>query len=361
MLLFLKVLIRLNLAIQYLTKVMTVSIVIPNYNGEKLINKNLANVIQVIKGPARIALARNASRNDASGTQSVAGGSSDQRIKEIIIVDDASKDGSIETISKQQTANRNLTIILLQNKKNLGFSSTVNRGIETATGDVVVLLNTDVVPEENFLKAALPHFNDPLVFAVGFLDKSIEGNKTIKRGRGIGYWNRGFVLHKRGEVDQTDTFWVSCGSGAFRRDIWNKLNGLDELYNPFYWEDIDLSYRAQKSGYRIIFEPKSIVIHEHGMGSIKSHYSDKQVTTIAYRNQFYFVWKNITDGNLLLSHFFWLPNHIFHALLVNDTVFFSALFQAILHLPTVILHRRRQKKLYKRSDIELLTSPSEQD
>ena len=85
---------------------MTVSIVIPNYNGEKLINKNLANVIQVIKGPARIALARNASRNDASGTQSVAGGSSDQRIKEIIIVDDASKDGSIETISKQQTANR---------------------------------------------------------------------------------------------------------------------------------------------------------------------------------------------------------------------------------------------------------------
>ena len=311
---------------------MTVSIVIPNYNGQQLLKKNLPKIIEFIR------------HNESK-----------LFIKELIIVDDASTDRSVEQVGNHHSKSNNFSYIVLRNKKNRGFSSTVNRGGRHATGDIVVLLNTDVCPEPDFLKSALVHFKNSAVFAVGFLDKSIEGGKTVKRGRGMGYWHKGFVLHKRGDIDRMDTFWVSCGSGAFRRDMWNRLGGLDELYNPFYWEDIDLSYRAQKSGYTIVFEPKSVVIHEHEKGAILSHFSEKHVTTIAYRNQMYFVWKNITDVGLLLSHFFWLPQHTFHALLVSDWVFLTALLQATMHLPKVISHRRKQKKLYKKSDRELLS------
>ena len=56
-----------------------------------------------------------------------------------------------------------------------------------------------------------------------------------------------------------------------------KLGGFDGLYDPFYWEDIDLSYRAQKSGYKVIFEPKSIVTHEHEKGTVKEMFEIKRM------------------------------------------------------------------------------------
>lgn len=312
---------------------MNISVVTPNFNGENLIRKNLPKVLHALSQLKETRV----------------------RVNELILVDDASTDGSVAEISEQIKNNStNIKIIMLENSKNLGFSSTVNRGVSKTTGDVVVLLNTDVHPEDGFLDAALPHFSDENMFAVGFLDKSIEGKQVIKRGRGIGFWHKGFILHGRGDVDKTDTFWVSCGSAVFRRQIWNRLGGLDELYNPFYWEDIDLSYRAQKSGYKILFEPKSIVVHEHEKGSIQSHFSKKQVTTIAYRNQFYMVWKNITDVSFLWSHIFWLPTHMLRALLSSDGLFFSALLQAGTHIPPIILRRIKQKRLYKKSDRELL-------
>src|SRR3989344_8978445 len=192
----------------------TISIVIPNYNGEKLLMKNLPRLIQCIN-----TLKQNL-------------------IKEIIIVDDGSTDesvGVIESTMQQFSKSTTIKFHLLQNKENLGFSSTVNRGVEKATGDLVLLLNTDVYPERGFLDHALPHFENEKMFAVGFLDRSREDDKVISRGRGLAKWEKGFLLHTRGEVNKTDTFWVSAGSALFRRKIWEELEGLEELYSPFYW------------------------------------------------------------------------------------------------------------------------------
>jgi hypothetical protein len=80
------------------------------------------------------------------------------------------------------------------------------------------------------------------------MDKSMEGDKVVLRGRGIGRWEKGFYIHKRGEIDKVDTAWVSGGSGAFRRLMWNTLGGMDPIYNPFYWEDIDPEIKANFSG-----------------------------------------------------------------------------------------------------------------
>src|SRR5581483_9702281 len=101
-------------------------------------------------------------------------------------------------------------------------------------------------------------------------------------------------------------------------------------YNPFYWEDIDISYRALKAGYRIFFEPKSQVIHEHEEGSIRRKYTANQIKVIAYRNQLFFVWINITDLNLQLSHIIWLPYHLLKSFIKGDFAFIKGLCLAFI-------------------------------
>lgn len=303
---------------------MNISIVIPNYNGEKLLKKNLPKVIKAVD---------NYKKGQA----------------EIIIVDDASTDNSVAGI-KIKTPH----FKILTNEKNLGFSSTANRGVKEAKGEIVVLLNTDVSPKIDFLEPLLKHFSDKNVFAVGCLDKSIEKDKVVERGRGLGQWQRGFLVHKRGEINNTNTLWVSGGSGAFRKSIWDKLGGFNELYNPFYWEDIDLSYRALKSGYKVVFEPKSIVTHSHEEGVIRNKYSPFQVKTIAYRNQFLFSWENATDYALKAAQFYWLPYHFLKALLRFDLAFFIGFFRAFIILPKVIKSSLSYRKFFVKNDFEII-------
>lgn len=285
----------------------TVSIIIPNYNGSQLLSKNLPAVIK-------------AAENYDKKTQ-------------IIVVDDKSDDDSLEVLKKFPR------VLAITKKRNEGFSSTCNIGAQKANGEIIVLLNSDVAPRVDFLDYLLPHFDNEKVFAVGCLDKSLERGKEIDRGRGIGWFKNGFLIHQRGEVNKTNTLWASGGSSAFNKKIWQELKGFDENFNPFYWEDIDLSYRAQKRGYQVLFEPKAIVIHTHEEGAIKSKYSNSQIKTIAYRNQFLFFWKNITDGDLILQHLFYLPWYLIKSLLRGDLPFFVGLWGAIKKLPVVYNYR----------------------
>ena len=186
------------------------------------------------------------------------------------------------------------------------------------------------------------------------MDKSIEGEKSVLRGRGIGKWEKGFLSHSRGEVGKHNTLWVSGGSGAFRKSIWDKLGGLNELYNPFYWEDIDIAYRALKSGYILVFEPKSVVVHEHAKGAIQSHYTPYDIKKIAYRNQFMFVWINATDLYLQFIHFLWLPYHFLKAFLVKDFAFFAGFFLASIRMPKILQTSFKVQRLFVKSDREVM-------
>lgn len=306
---------------------MDISIIIPNYNGEKLLEKNLPKILEIISGYK-------------------------EGKAEIIIVDDGSIDNSCTFILNLKSKVENLKLI--KNEKNMGFSSTVNKGVKSANGEIVILLNTDVLPENGFLEPLLGHFEDEKMFAVGCMDKSIEGGKTVLRGRGLGLWKRGFLVHRRGEVDKTTTLWVSGGSSAFRKSVWEKLGGLNELYNPFYYEDIDLSYRAVKSGYKILFEPKSIVTHYHEEGAIQNKYSKNQIKSIAYRNQLIFVWENATDYSLQALHLIWLPYHLVQAIVTGDFAFLIGFFKALYHLPKVIQSSLKAQKLFILSDKEVI-------
>ncbi len=305
---------------------MKISLVIPNFNGESILRNNLLRIISAA--------------SDA----------------EIIIVDDASTDGSVKVIenSKLKMQNYNAKLKIIKNNKNMGFASAVNRGVEEASGDLIVLLNTDVIPEAGFLKAVLPHFNDPQVFAVGFMQKCDEAGKIIFRGRGVGKFSRGFLIHSRGEVDKDDTLWVSGGAGVFRKKIWQTLGGMNPLYNPFYWEDIDICYRAHKAGYKLVFERNSAVIHNQNKGAIRSNYTNSDIKKTAYRNQIIFVWLNITDALFLIEHFLYLPVHLVRSIVKYDLPFLQGCFLSILKLREIFLYRNRYKKLIVKKDREIL-------
>jgi len=294
---------------------LTVSVVIPNWNGVYLMEKHLARTIESSGGA------------------------------EIIVSDDASTDGSVEYLRKNFP-----DVIVVSSKKQQGFAVNVNAGVRRATGDIVILLNTDVEPEKGYLTPLLSHFSETSVFAVGCLEKSLENGKTILRGRGVAGWKKGYYTHERGDVDKSDTAWVSGGSGAFRRSMWNELGGMDELFTPFYWEDIDISYRARKAGWKIAFEPKSIVGHYHESGVIKSKYTPKDVKRISFRNQFTFIWKNLNDPSIMAAHIFWTPIRLLQALFRWDLIMIQGYLLAVLRYPAILSKRQKQSKLWNVSD-----------
>ncbi len=246
---------------------MAFSIIIPNWNGEKLLKNNLPAVFQ-------------------------------SKAKEIIVVDNGSHDGSVALLKILQKQYSQLKIIF--NSKNLGFARAVNQGVKEAKNEIVVLLNNDVVPEEDFLKPLVKDFQDREVFAVSLNEPQWSWAK--------GKWIKGFVEHQIGPKTKKPhlSFWANGGSGAFRKSIWLKLGGLDEMFAPFYWEDIDLSYRAWKRGYKILWEPQSVV-HHHHESTIGSQFSKRYVDLISQRNQLLFIWKNMTDFKMLFVHkmFLW--------------------------------------------------------
>lgn len=294
---------------------MKTSIIIPNWNGLNLLKSNFPFVIKA------------------------------SRENQVIIVDDASTDGSVDYIRSHFPH-----VSVISKARHEGFSSTVNLGVMHAQGDIVLLLNTDIRPHDDILKYLLPHFSDKKVFAVGCMDKSIEGGNIVLRGRGVAQWKQGFYIHARGDVDKPNTAWVSGGSGAFRKNLWNQLGGMDPVYNPFYWEDIDLSYRARKAGYKIIFESHALVEHMHEEGVIKQNVPKNVVLYTSYRNQFIFIWKNCTDAKIIMSHIFWTPVRLLQSLIVGNPWMLIGYIFACIRIPNIIFMRRKHRKYWNLED-----------
>lgn len=246
-------------------KKLSVSVIIPNLNGEKLLEKNLPSVLKAKENP-------------------------ENNITEIIIVDDGSWDGSVKLINKNFPQ-----VKLIKHRVNRGFSAGVNTGVRMAKGDLVVLLNTDVVPSENFLAPIFKHFENKKVFAVSMHEKGFSYAK--------GYFGAGYIQLAMGEeVSNSHTsFYVSGGSGVFRRSIWMELGAMDEkLLSPFYWEDIDICYRAEKRGYINLWEPESHVVHNHE--STIGKFPKTYVQRVKERNQLLVIWKNIHSPKLMRNH-----------------------------------------------------------
>ena len=189
-----------------------------------------------------------------------------------------------------------------------------------------MLLNSDVRLHDVSFKKALDYFeSDPRMFAVSFAQKEKNGSIV---GKNEIYWSGGMFYHRKAsDLLPGKNAWAEGGACIIDKNKFIKLGGFDSIFAPFYWEDIDLSYRAWKSKYLIFFDPGIQVEHYHE-STIGAYFSKKQIAAIAHRNQFLFMWKNIHEAPLIVSQWFFLPYQMVFHLLKGNTAFVKGFFLA---------------------------------
>jgi GT2 family glycosyltransferase len=220
-----------------------VSIIIVNYNGASLLRDCLESI------------AESAGAGGAAG----AGG------EEIIVVDNASTDGSPEYVLAEFPH-----VKVLRMRRNLGFAEANNRGAEAAGGEYLAFLNNDTVVTPGWLDPLLEVLKDsPSVGVVGgkLLLFGSDG-KINSAGADIivngGAYDIGFMEEDSGKFNVRGPRGAVCAASMMvRRDEFLSLGGFDPRYFMFF-EDVDLCWRYWLRGYRVQYEPRSVVYHRFG-------------------------------------------------------------------------------------------------
>jgi GT2 family glycosyltransferase/glycosyltransferase involved in cell wall biosynthesis len=308
------------------------SIIIPNWNGRELLEQCLPSVIEAVR--------------------------SDGESHEIIVVDNHSTDDSVRFLKANYPE-----VQVLELDSNRGFAGGCNAGAAESQNDIIVFLNNDMIVDQGFLRPLLDRFEDETVFAVSsqihFWDAEKRREET---GQTRGFLKLGFlqVVHDDpGNADQVrPVLYAGGGSSAFDRNRFLALGGFDELFQPFYWEDTDISYRAWKRGWKVLFEPCSVVHHKH-RGTIGKTYDADFTHKAVNRNHFLFMWKNLTDPSLLLLHPFALLGRLVGNYVRGNFTYLAAFGSATGQLREVWRRRAKGNHRRKLGDHEVLAVSSE--
>ena len=229
---------------------------------------------------------------------------------EIIIVDNGSSDGSTDWLREHYPQFR-----LLPLKENIGFGEGNNLGVKKASHDVIIFLNNDMIVREDFLPPLLDAFSDPQVFAVSSQVLFPPGRRREETGNTQGHFRWGY-FHLSHEPIRPSHYrrkclpvlWAGGGSSAFHRQRFLQLGGFCDLFSPCYMEDVDLSYRAWRRGWKVLLAAESKVLHKHRSSSSK-RFSDRQITTLIEERKLWHLWKNFSLP-LLVPHLLFLPFHL---------------------------------------------------
>lgn len=249
---------------------MKATIIIPNYNG-----------LHFMK-PCMDALDKQTSREF-----------------QILVVDNASADGSVEWMQKEYPE-----IPLMVLDQNYGFSGAVNRGIQAADTPYVILLNNDTEPEPEYVEELIKTMEaDSRIFSASskmiqlyhkdLIDDAGDLYNMIGWGfqRGVGQSSNGYTKSCR-------IFSACAGAAIYRREVFETIGYFDELHFA-YLEDIDVGYRAQIYGYKNVYCPTAKVYHV-GSGTSGSKYNAFKVK-LAARNSVYLNYKNMPFLQLLVN------------------------------------------------------------
>ena len=193
--------------------------------------------------------------------------------------------------------------------ENLGFGGGSNAGFRAAKNDIVVLLNSDMRVAPDFLAPLLEGFRDPDVFAVScqifFSDPNKLREETGPDAGLVAGWRAARAaphrLRNQGSVSRAST--AAAARARSTGDKFLELGGFDPLLEPFYLEDTDLGYMAWKRGWKVLYQPRSIVYHEH-RGTIGKKFREDHIQAVLKKNFLLFCWKNIHEWRRLGSHFF---------------------------------------------------------
>ena len=265
---------------------MKVSVVTPNYNGKKFL-KNYFKSLNLDK----------------------------EYIGEVIIVDNASGDGSVEYIKNTKFE---YDVRIIENSENLGFAPAVNQAISKAKNEYIFSLNNDTEIEKGTIKALINLIeSDEEIFSVQA--KMLQyGDKNIIDDVGDDYNLLGWTK-KRGEgrssaeyMEVSEIFSSCAGAALYRKSLLDKYGAFDFKFFA-YMEDVDLALRARINGYKNLYCPDALVYHI-GSATSGSRYNEFKIK-LAARNNVWVVYKNIPIPfkiiNFIFLFFGFLIKYIF--------------------------------------------------
>jgi hypothetical protein len=204
---------------------------------------------------------------------------------EIIVVDNASDDGSIELIKKNFE-----DVILIESPVNLGFSKANNLGLKISQGNYICLINPDTIVEENTFEVMINFMeNHPDVGLAGCKILNPDGTFQLACRRSFPTpWvaftkiiglsklfpkSKLFAKYNLTYLDENQSYEVDAVSGSFmflRRDVYEKIGGLDETFF-MYGEDLDYCYRVKQAGYKVYYVHSTQIIHFKGESTKRSN------------------------------------------------------------------------------------------
>jgi hypothetical protein len=213
-----------------------------------------------------------------------------------VVVDNASGDNSVSRL-KTEAAHVELVV----SRTNDGFAGGCNRGVAASTGEFIALLNNDARPDPQWIRAAVAKFNEsPQIGAVASKVLDWDGNLVDFIGAAMTWYGMGYKPFT-GELppsvpDVAEDVLFGTGSAMFvRRSAFDAVGGFDERYFMFF-EDVDLGWRLNLRGWRVVYEPASLAFHKHhaSMGS----FGEFKETYLLERNALYTLYKNADDKSL---------------------------------------------------------------
>ena len=267
---------------------------------------------------------------------------------EIIVVDDASENMCVSDVAAKFKG-----VKVIRTPKRLGFCKAANLGVQSASHEVVELLNDDTEVCAGWAEMALDAFEDPKVAAVAPLvlrwPGQIEGRAIIDSA-GDAYFASG-VATKRGNGQVIEEKWMvpgpvfgASGSSAFyRREVFLKVGAYPESFGA-YFEDVDLSFRLHWAGYDVVFQPCSKVLHR-----VSSSYGNpglnRKLLESQSLNEERVYWRNIPYQLLLRT----LPLHLLALLAkawrrgTEGTLlpFLMGKLSFMREIPAILAHRRK--------------------
>lgn len=282
---------------------------------------------------------------------------------EVCVADDGSGDGTAEMMRVKFPQVRFFRL-----ERRSGSPIASNTAIAQCKNEIIIFMDNDVKVERDFIAPALPHFNDPSVFAVTMRARRFD-KTTFQSGGQVGRFSRGFIRawenydvpdpeHPLVTERQLYSLYGITAHVAFRKSMFTQLGGFDPLYSPYIWEDTDLGYRAWKRGWKTVYEPRCLVYHKvHGTAAKLP--ASSRMLYVSERNRLIFHWKLLADGDLLFWHFFFLFWRTLLALITFKKKFLLALAEALQSVPAIRAGRKAEKPHWVLRDRDILAKPLE--
>jgi len=283
---------------------------------------------------------------------------------EIIVVDNGSKDGSIEQIRCFYPETK-----LIELDSNQGFAVAVNHGFRPSEGEYIAIINNDVSWGNDWLKTCADFLdsNPEYDYAAPLVMNYFQRNTIDSAGDAV---NKRFMPYKKyfgkdrkdAHHFDRDLYATSCSAVLLRRSFFDRVGGFDEDFFMYY-EDVDLFFRGFLKGSRGRLMPEEVVFHREG-GSISRLEREQKKLECAYnktclliRNRVYFLLKNCPAGYLLLAWplllLEWFRSLLYHLLKGQIRVFIRAHVSVLPKVSRMLRKRRLIQKHKKVSVFDL--------